>query len=54
VELSSRTYSTFEEDANVWARDIRNLPTGHAFLRLVDSPALYEVAVKRSAPGHLS
>jgi len=22
VELSSRTYSTFEEDANVWARDI--------------------------------
>jgi len=54
VELSSRTYSTFEEDANVWARDIRNLPTGHAFLRLVDSLDLHEVSVKRSPPGHLS
>jgi hypothetical protein len=54
IELSSRTYSTFEEDANEWARDIRNLPTGHAFLRLVDSPNLHEVDIKRSAPGHLS
>ncbi len=54
VELSSRTYSTFEEDAHEWGRNIRNLPTGSAYLRLVDSPNLHEVAIKRSAPGFLS
>ncbi len=54
VELSNRTYSTFEEDAHEWGRDIRNLPTGCAWLRLVDLPQLQEVAVKRSAPGYLS
>ena len=53
-ELSSRSYFSFEEDANVWAREIRNRPTGSAFLRLVDDPKLYDVDVKRSAPGHLA
>lgn len=53
-ELSSRTFFTFEEDKNVWAREIRNRPTGSAFLRLVDQPQLYDVDVKRSAPGHLA
>ena len=54
MELSSRTYFTFEEDKNVWAREIRNRPTGAAFLRLVDQPQLFDVDVKRSAPGHLA
>jgi TraM recognition site of TraD and TraG len=54
VELSSRTYSTFEEDCREWARDIRNLKTGHAFLRLVDSPELHHVAIKKSTPGFLN
>jgi hypothetical protein len=54
VELSNRTYFTFEEDKNVWAREIRNRPTGSAFLRLVDDPKLYDVDVKRSAPGYLA
>lgn len=45
----SRSYFSFEEDANVWAREIRNRPTGSAFLRLVDVPKLYDVDVKRSA-----
>jgi hypothetical protein len=53
-ELSSRTYFSFEEDANVWAREIRNRPTGTAFLRLVDHPQLFDVDVKRSAPGYLA
>jgi hypothetical protein len=52
-ELSSRTYYTFEEQKSIWAKAIRNLPTGHALLRLVNDPRLYEVAVKRSAPGYL-
>jgi TraM recognition site of TraD and TraG len=54
VELSNRTYSTFEEDCREWARDIRNLKTGHAFLRLVDSPELHHVAIKKSTPGFLN
>ncbi len=54
MELSNRTYSTFEEDCREWARDIRNLKTGHAFLRLVDSPELHHVAIKKSTPGFLN
>ncbi len=52
-ELSSRTYVAFEESRNEWARDIRRLARGQAFVRLVDDPRLYHVDVKRSAPGHL-
>ncbi|MBW3541540.1 MAG: TraM recognition domain-containing protein [Planctomycetes bacterium] len=54
VELSSRSYVTFDEDRNVWARNIRNLSRGRAFVRLVDEPALLDVDVKRTAPGYLS
>ena len=54
LELASRTYQTFEEDLHVWGRDIRNLSRGRAILRLVDEPQLYDVDVKRSAPGHLA
>jgi len=53
LELSSRTYETFEEQRNIWARDIRNLATGHALLRLVNDPRIREVNVRRSAPGYL-
>jgi hypothetical protein len=53
-ELSNRSYFSFEEDVNVWAREIRNRPTGSAFLRLVDDPKLYDVDVKRSAPLYLA
>ena len=54
VELMNRTYVTFEEDKQVWARDLRRLPRGRALVRLVDEPRLFDVAVKRSAPGHLA
>src|SRR5947209_5380098 len=37
-ELASRTYYSFDEMRSVWARDIRNLRRGTAFLRLVDDP----------------
>ncbi|MBS0267289.1 MAG: type IV secretory system conjugative DNA transfer family protein [Planctomycetes bacterium] len=53
-ELSSRTYETFEEQRQVWAREIRNLKTGRAILRLVNDPRLHLVDVKRSTPGFLS
>jgi len=53
MELASRTYETFEEQKNEWARDIRNLKTGQALLRLVNDPRLYVVDVKRRAPGFL-
>jgi hypothetical protein len=53
LELASRQYYSFDEMRSVWARDIRRLARGTAFLRLVDDPALYHVDVKRSAPGYL-
>lgn len=54
LELASRVYQTFDEDLRVWGRDIRNLSRGRAFLRLVDDPTLWDVDVKRSAPGYLA
>lgn len=54
LELSSRTYYTFEESKNEWARDVRKLQRGQAFLRLVDDPRLLHIDVKRDAPGHLA
>lgn len=53
MELSSRTFQTFEEQKSEWAREIRKLRTGEAILRLVNDPNLYRVSVKRSAPGFL-
>lgn len=54
LELSSRTYSTFDEQRNEWAKAVRNLATGRALVRLVNDPRILEVQVKRSAPGHLN
>ena len=54
LELASRVYQTFDEGLRVWARDIRNLPRGRAFVRLVDDSQLYDVDVKRSVPGYLA
>jgi hypothetical protein len=53
-ELASRTFYAFDEQKHLRASDLRNLPTGSCLLRLVDDPTLYEVSVKRSAPGHLA
>lgn len=52
-ELASRTYGTFEEDMRVWARDVRRLKTGEAYVRLVDDDRVRPVKVKRSASGYL-
>jgi hypothetical protein len=54
TELAGRTYFTFEEDKQVWGRKIRNASRGRAFIRLVDQPQLFDVDVKRQAPGHLA
>jgi hypothetical protein len=51
--LSRRTYVTFEEHQHLWEQKVRRLARGIALLRLVDNDRLFEVAVKRSAPGHL-
>lgn len=53
MELMNRTYYTFDEDKNEYARDIRKLPRGTAFVRLVDDPVLHRVLVKRDTPGPL-
>lgn len=53
-ETSSRTYESFDEQRSLWARDVRNLSTGKAILRLVNDPTLHMVNVRRSAFGFLS
>lgn len=53
LELASRTYFTFEEEKQVWARKIREEKTGETFLRVADTPGIRSVAVTRSVPGHL-
>jgi hypothetical protein len=52
-ELSSRTYFTFDEQKQIWARDIRRLKVGQALVRLVNDDQLRMVNIKRSTPGHL-
>lgn len=53
-EVSSRTYESFDEQRSLWARDVRNLSTGQALLRLVNDPTLYPVHVRRPGFGFLS
>ncbi len=53
-ELSRRAYYTFEEQAALWAKEVRLLRTGQALLRLVNDPAIRRVNVQRHAPGYLS
>lgn len=53
-ELARRTYFTFEECRNLWAKDIRTLPRGETFLSLVDDKKTYHIDVHRSAPGPLA
>ena len=53
VELTTRSYYSFDELMNLWARDIRNRKTGETFLRVADDDNIYDVKVKRSTPGHL-
>lgn len=53
MELSSRTYVSFNEQRTLWAKKIRLLQTGTELMRIVNDPRIYEVDVKRSAPGFL-
>jgi hypothetical protein len=53
LELSRRTYYTFEEQRALWAQQIRLLKTGQALLKIVNDPNLYRVNVQRHAPGYL-
>jgi hypothetical protein len=53
LELANRTYRSFEEQRSIWARDVRNLRTGQALVRLVDDPNVRLVNVKQSATSYL-
>jgi hypothetical protein len=53
LELANRSYASFEEQRSIWARDVRNLRTGQALVRLVDDQHVRLVDVKRSAPSYL-
>jgi hypothetical protein len=52
-ELSSRSYVSFQEQEALWAQKIRQLPVGHALLKVADWPVPREVRIQRSAPGFL-
>ena len=53
-QLASRTYFTFDEQRQEWARALRRLHTGEGVLRVVDDDRLREIRVKRTVPGHLA
>ena len=53
-ESTSKTFASFDEDWRSYGRDVRNLQTGEAFVRLVNRAGFDHIQVKRSAPGHLS
>ncbi len=53
LELTRKTFFTFEEQRAEWARDIRRLKTGQALIRVVNDPKIYCVDVERHAPGYL-
>ena len=54
VQLSSRTYASFDEQRQIWAGHLRKLRTGEALVRVVNDPDLYRIQVKRAAFGYLS
>ncbi|MFO0966140.1 MAG: hypothetical protein U0793_11230 [Gemmataceae bacterium] len=54
LELSQRSYYSFEEQRALWAQKIRQLKTGQALVKLPNDPKLYQVDVKRYAPGYLA
>ena len=54
MEITKRTFMTFEEQSHEWGREIRNLRTGQALVRLVDDRNIYRVDIERYQPGYLS
>jgi hypothetical protein len=54
LELSKRTYYTFDEHKQTWARDVRKLKTGVTALRIVDDDEIRVVKVQESKPGPLA
>jgi len=53
-ELATRNYVSFQEQRTLWSQKIRQLKTGCELMRIVDDPNIYEIDVKRSAPGFLA
>lgn len=52
-ELASVTFYSGDDWDRVWAQKARSLSTGVALVRLVNTPQLHEVAVKKSSIGYL-
>ncbi len=53
VELASREFVRFEEDARNRGRNIRHLQAGQGILRIAGDDHLHDVQIKQSAVGHL-
>ena len=53
MELSSRTFYTFEDQKQEWAREVRRLRTGDAFYHSVEDDVLTRIQVQQSRPGPL-
>ncbi len=54
LELSSRTYVTFNEHREGWAHDVRKLTTGYGLLWTPDGSRLRHVQVDQMRPGPLA
>ena len=44
-EVSSKNYSSFDEQKVEWAKELRTAPTGRAFGKFRDDPLLYEIDI---------
>lgn len=53
MELSSRTFYTFDDQKQDWAREVRKLRVGEAFYHSVEDDILTHVHVAESRPGPL-
>lgn len=47
MEVSSKTYFTFDEQRTEWAKRLREKRTGEAFGKFKDDPTLYDIAITR-------
>ncbi len=53
TELSNRTFYSFADHLQDWARDVRKLRTGDAFYHSVEDDLLAQIKVQQSRPGPL-
>jgi hypothetical protein len=45
LEISNKSYFSFDDQRTLWAQKLRQKPTGEAFAKFKDDPRLYDIAI---------